>query len=143
MLVLIINQIVISHHLEHKVDDMKLQDHVFTGYTEQFANYMWHSDLILHPSSAEGVPRVLREALFIGKTIIASDLEGNRDLFDKYDSAILINSPSSDLYAEAILSIKDNANLKLSYEKKARMSYDKLLSFDIYKKNIINIFNGE
>ena len=57
--------------LEKTVCDMKLQNHVFfTGYTENFANYMWHSDLILHPSSAEGVPRVLREASFIGKTII-------------------------------------------------------------------------
>ena len=106
----------------------------FTGYTEQFANYMWHSDLILHPSSAEGVPRVLREALFIGKTIIASDLEGNRDLFDKYDSAILINSPSSDLYAELILSIKDNANLKLSYEKKQEWAMISCLASTFIKK---------
>tara|TARA_B100000242_G_scaffold17275_1_gene10580 strand:+ start:20761 stop:21987 length:1227 start_codon:yes stop_codon:yes gene_type:complete len=128
--------------LQKMIRNMNLQDNVFfTGYAKEFANYMWHSDVIIHPSSAEGVPRVLREALFMGKTIIASNLDGNRDLFGKYNSAILIDYPSPNLYADAILSIKNNPNLRLSYEKKARISYDNQLSFDIYKKNIISIFD--
>ena len=128
--------------LIEKVNKMNLQNNIyFTGYTKDFAQYMWHCDLIIHPSRAEGVPRVLREALFMGKAIIASNLEGNRDLFQKYNSAILIDLACAELYSNAILSLINDESLKLSYEKKARISYDNQLSFKQYQENVINLFD--
>jgi glycosyltransferase involved in cell wall biosynthesis len=125
-----------------KINEMNIQNNVFfTGYTKEFASYMWNCDLIIHPSRAEGVSRVLRESLYMGKAIIASDLEGNRDLFHKYNSAILIKSPNAELYADAALSIINNEDLRLSYEKRARISYDKQLSFKTYQQNVINVFS--
>ena len=129
--------------LKKSIEEKGLKNNIFfTGYIDSFARYMWFCDLIIHPSRAEGVPRVLREALFMGKVIVASNLEGNIDLFKKYNSGILVESSKPESYAEEIIKVIDNENLKLSYEKKARISYDKQLSFKQYKQNVISVFDN-
>ncbi len=118
-----------------------LEDVVFfLGYREDYANYMWKCDLIIHPSSAEGVPRVLREAMYMGKAVLASNLPGNKDILLPFDSGILVDKQKPEIYCEHIIKIMDHSSIKFDYEEKARIGYDSLLSSKKYRNNIRNFF---
>ena len=96
-----------------------LEDVVFfLGYREDYANYMWKCDLIIHPSSAEGVPRVLREAMYMGKAVLASNLPGNKDILLPFDSGILVDKQKPEIYCEHIIKIMDHSSIKFDYEEK-------------------------
>ncbi len=55
---------------------------VFNGFLEEHLSFMGKMDLILLTSEAEGVPRCLMEALSLGKTIIATNIPGVRNLIN-------------------------------------------------------------
>ncbi len=128
-------------NLKEYIEENKISHRVhFLGYREDYVDYLRYCDLVIHPSGAEGVSRILRESLFFGKAIIASNIEGNRDLFENENSAVLIDPENIKSFSESVLMLKNDINLLNDYEKKARISYDKHLSFDMYKKNILNYF---
>ncbi len=52
----------------------------FHGFVTDHLQLMSKMDLILLTSESEGVPRCLMEALAIGKTVIASDIQGVKKL---------------------------------------------------------------
>ena len=123
------------------INEKELQDVIFfLGYREDYANYMWKCDLIIHPSSAEGVPRVLREAMYMGKAVLASNLPGNKDILLPYGSGILADKQKPEIYCEHIIKIMDESSIKFDYEEKARIGYDSLLSSKKYRNNIRNFF---
>ena len=111
------------------------------GYREDYANFMWHSDLVIHPSKDEGVSRVLREALYMNKCIIASNIDGSIDLLKNHDAGILLDTNSHRKWSSTISEIFSNKELRLAYENKAGMSYHEQLSESVYKKNIKKAFN--
>lgn len=119
----------------------ELEDVVFfLGYREDYANYMWKCDLIIHPSSAEGVPRVLREAMYMGKAVLASNLPGNKDILLPFNSGILVDEQKPEIYCEHIIKIMDHGSIRFDYEEKARIGYDSLLSSKKYRNNIRSFF---
>jgi glycosyltransferase involved in cell wall biosynthesis len=60
------------------------------------------SDLLVHPSYREGVPRVLMEAAAMGLPIIASDIPGCREVVDHGSSGLLVPPRSAESIASAI-----------------------------------------
>uniref|UniRef100_UPI004047E8AE glycosyltransferase n=1 Tax=Aliarcobacter sp. TaxID=2321116 RepID=UPI004047E8AE len=54
----------------------------FTGHIENPLPYLKMSDIFVMASLSEGVSRSLMEALYLGKTCIVSDIDGNRELIE-------------------------------------------------------------
>lgn len=71
----------------------------FTGYRDDVDRLFRAADCFLLPSRWEGLPKVLLEAMSVGLPVIASDVEGNRDVLADRDCGILI--PADDPHALA------------------------------------------
>ena len=113
---------------------------IFSGYRTDFANFIFHSDIVIHTSSAEGVPRTLREAMYLGKAIVASDLPGNIDLLKKEDSGILVERNNKTNFVDELSNLIEDKSLIKVYEERARMSYYKTHRKDVYQKSVRQLF---
>ena len=127
--------------LEKEISQNGLEKSVhILGYREDYANFMWHSDMIIHTSKDEGVSRVLREALFMNKCILASNIDGSIDLLKEDNAGIILDTNLKNEWVDSILKLINDKNLKHNYENQARMRYHKALALNVYKKNIKDIF---
>lgn len=80
--------------LKQKVADYQLEhDVVFAGHQENPMLFLLNSDIFVFPTISEGLPIVLIEALYASCKIIASDVEGCRDLLrhEGHEYGLLVN----------------------------------------------------
>lgn len=128
----ILKDYVLKNHLENKI--------FFHGLKNDYLRYMVHSDLVVLSSKAEGMPRILREAMFMKKPIVASYIEGNIELIGN-GNGILIHNESSVDYSQAFFKILNDSNFADKISKLAHKTYIKKYSNIQYNLNLKTIFN--
>lgn len=70
-------------YLEDKVNASAYKDFfTFTGHIANPLPYLKVADIFIITSLSEGVSRSLMESLYLGKTCIVSDIDGNRELIE-------------------------------------------------------------
>ena len=75
----------------------------YLGFKSNLRRYMLAADVAVLPSYREGVPRSLIEALALGKTIVASDVPGCREVVRDGWNGYLCEARSSTSLAEKLL----------------------------------------
>jgi glycosyltransferase involved in cell wall biosynthesis len=84
--------------VEKAVDQARLRAHVqFLGLRKDMAEVISASDVIVHSSLREGLPRVVLEALAIGTPLVATDVGGVSDVVKDGINGLLV--PSNDVPA--------------------------------------------
>ena len=78
---------------------------VFWGHRENPCDFIRSSDLYISPSKKEGMPFNIIEALGCGKTVIASDVKGHRDIIEDGKSGFLFKVSDTDALAELVQAI--------------------------------------
>lgn len=76
---------------------------VYHGYQEDVRQYIGRSQVVILPSYREGIPRSLLESMSMGKSIIATDVPGCRELAVPRKTGWRVPARSSAALAEAIL----------------------------------------
>ena len=81
------------HELVELVEDLNLTGSVaFIGKRRNPCDYMRACDLYVSASEKEGLPFNVMEALGCGKTVLASDIKGHRDIIEEGKSGFLYHS---------------------------------------------------
>ncbi len=77
---------------------------VFTGTAigDEYNNYLAAIDVYVQPSVFEGLPRTLLDAMYMGKAIVATDINGNREAIQNEVSGLLVRSEDEGTLHEAI-----------------------------------------
>lgn len=75
------------------------------GHSTEFLYHMKYASIIVNWSLEEGVSRVLREALYLGKNIVASDISGNREALFKYGGILIDRDCSNETLKEILINI--------------------------------------
>lgn len=79
--------------LEQQIRDLRLEGRVLLpGYVANPYPLLKRADCFVLSSNHEGQPMVLLEALILGKTIIATDIEGNRGVLEGRGGMLVENS---------------------------------------------------
>lgn len=118
------------------------RDIIFKGIVEhdRIPVYLCASDVYILPTLAEGCSNSIVEAMACGLPIISSDKDFNYDILDS-SNAILVDPLNIDQISEAIIKIKEDAQLR------QRMSQNSLkkaqsLSFEKRVDKIIQILHN-
>lgn len=118
--------------LEKQVIHNKLQKYVkFIGWTvrEKIIDLLHQSDLFILPSitstegDEEGIPNVLKEAMAVGVTVLATNHAGNSELIDNKNSGFLVNENSISQVEKMLKYFIDNRQecQKLAYNARQKV----------------------
>lgn len=93
--------------LKEVVDDLRLQNVRFHGLAQgaDLKELYRRADVFVLPSSWEGMPLVLLEALAMGLPIVATDIPGNRDLVAHGQNGVLVPPGDPSALRQALLSV--------------------------------------
>ncbi len=77
----------------------------FIGFQRDIPNILAALDIFAQPSLWEGLPVSLIEALAAGKPIVASDIEGNREIVDDGVTGVIVPPADSRALADALVDL--------------------------------------
>jgi glycosyltransferase involved in cell wall biosynthesis len=112
----------------------------FVGNTQEVRNYLIASDVYLMPSLFEGLGNAAVEAMACGLPSILYDVPGLKDLIHENDNGLLI-TPKLDALCEAILTMKNNDELRNSHSIHAVKFVNQNFEIEKNVKKIIELYN--
>lgn len=117
--------------LEQMVVKLDIKDKVlFMGYRTDVQNIMSQVDLIVLSSLWEGYPLTPIEAFSVGKTIIATAVDGTVEIVNDNENGYLVKERDIQEIADKIIYLQDNKMKLLELEEKAKITYNEKLSFE-------------
>lgn len=132
-----------KNHL-HNIAEKKglTKDIVFTGFQKDAVSLINAMDIFIMTSEKEGLPRVILEAMLIGKPVVASDVTGNNELVVDGETGRLISPGHTEEFVPAILKlIEDNESRSLMGEKARNRVIDNF-SMERYVSGVENALDG-
>jgi glycosyltransferase involved in cell wall biosynthesis len=107
-----------------------MQEHVsFLGYRKDWHGLVKHTDLFVLPSTAEGMPNVLFEAMLLGLPCIAADIPVIRNIVRHKENIWLVKAGSQSSLSEGIRQMYHSAPLREEMAKKGQL-YAKSFSIE-------------
>lgn len=115
-------------------------DLTFLGYRNDIQNLMRQLDLIVLSSLWEGLPLTPIEAFSVGKTIVATEVDGTPEVVKDGINGLLIDSKSSNQIAEKVIWMVEHPEEKKKMEDNASASYKEEFSMDKFAEGYINCY---
>ncbi len=114
----------------------------FTGQVDKkrLLKLYHDADIFVFPSYHEGFPTVLLEAMACGLPIVATDVNGNRDVLSAGKNGVLVPPKSPKGMAEAILTLIENEPLADTLGTHARKTVEENYTWDIVTNRILECY---
>jgi len=87
----------------------------FLGFSDDIDPYLKGCDLFVLSSLFEGMPNVIMEAMALGKAVVATDVNGTRELVVHGETGIVVPSRNPARLAEAIAKVMDDPEQRETY----------------------------
>lgn len=132
--------------LDSEVSRLALSEHViFTGTASgnEYNNYLAAMDIYVQPSVFEGLPRTLLDAMYMGKAIVATDINGNKEAIQDGVSGLLVQSKSDEMLEDAILRLLRHESSLVELAQQARKSVLTSFSMDKQLTEIEAVINNQ
>ena len=115
---------------------------VFENFRADVADILFSSDVYCLASLWEGFPIGLLEAMAMQKPVIASKVDGSKEIIEHKKNGILIDPKNIQMLAGAMYELIENESLRIQLGNAARKTITE--SFDVHKmtKKIEAIYNG-
>jgi glycosyltransferase involved in cell wall biosynthesis len=99
--------------LERQITEASLSDHVkLLGAWEDISPLLASAEIFVLPSRWEGLSRALMEAMAAGLPVIATEVDGIKDLITNGVNGLLVPSEDAERLGNSILQLIDNAEMR-------------------------------
>ena len=113
-----------EHKIKDLVNSLEIDDYViFMGYRTDVQNVISQVDLVVLSSLWEGLPLTPIEAFSVGKTIVATAVDGTTEIVKDGENGFLIEPKNCKQMAEKIVWIIDNFQQRELFENNALLTY--------------------
>jgi glycosyltransferase involved in cell wall biosynthesis len=113
---------------------------IFTGFQPEAISYINTMDIFVLPSENEGLPRVILEAMLMGKPVIASNVTGPSELVVNGETGFLVTAGQPGMFADVILKLIEMPELRKQMGEKARERIIRNFSVDRYVSEVEKVF---
>lgn len=120
--------------LKDLVRELDLKDDCyFLGYRSDVQNLISQLDLVVLSSLWEGLPLTPIEAFSVGRTVVATAVDGTVEIVKDGINGYLVSPKNSLGIAEKVIEVLQNKELRNSFEKEALQTYEDDFSFNQLK----------
>jgi glycosyltransferase involved in cell wall biosynthesis len=113
----------------------------FDGFREDVPELLNAIDIYCLPSLWEGLPIGLLEAMAMEKAIIATNVDGSKEVVSHGENGILIKPEKPQELADAILWLHKNVKSRMSMQAQARKSVYKMYNVANMTRQIENLYH--
>jgi glycosyltransferase involved in cell wall biosynthesis len=113
---------------------------IFTGFQLDAVSYINAMDIFVLTSEKEGLPRVILEAMLMGKPVVASNVTGPAELVVDGETGFLVPVRHPEIFAECVLKLIENHELRKQMGEKARRLVIENFSIEKYVAGVENVF---
>jgi len=129
--------------LERTVRLKKLtNDVVFLGYRDDIQNVMIQMDLIVLSSLWEGLPLTPIEAFSVGKTVVATAVDGTTEIVRDGIDGCLVEPGNAEMIADKILYLIEHPDVRAAMEQNAEVRYREKFSYAGFVDSYIRFYEG-
>lgn len=140
---LIVGTGVDKERLKNLSAELKLDEYIlFFGYREDIQNLMAQMDLVVLSSLWEGLPLTPIEAFSVGKTIVATAVDGTVEIVNDGENGFLVPPRDSEAIADKVCCLIEQQDLKKKFEEKARDCFENEFSFEKLAQEYISYYEG-
>jgi len=112
----------LTNYLKQKAQKAGVQEHVhFPGYRKDWHDLVMQADLFVLPSTSEGMPNVLFEAMLLGLPCIATDIPVINNLLEHKENIWLVKAGSQSSLSEGIRQMYHSAPLRKEIAQKGQL----------------------
>jgi len=134
-----------DYHLElkNKIVNLELENVVkILGKLShnEVIKYYISSDIVVFPSISEMMPRAVIEAMWFGKPVIASAIDGILDLIKDKETGLLCNPADKDDFSKAILFLIENPNEGVRIGKAGQKYVQEFCSLEVVGKKYLEFY---
>lgn len=131
-----------KENLMTKVKERNLDSRIiFTDFQLDAISYINALDIFVMPSEKEGLPRVILEAMLMGKPVIASDITGPSELVVDGETGFLVPVRETGMFADSILKLIENPELRRQMGEKGRKRIIENFSIEKYVRGVEKVFD--
>ncbi|WP_449258424.1 glycosyltransferase [Chlorobium limicola] len=99
----------LEEELKTRIRETGLEDSfIFEGFTPDIYPYLKGCDLFVLASLFEGMPNVVMEAMALEKPVVATDVNGARELIRDGETGLIVPPADAEALAKAIASVIDD-----------------------------------
>lgn len=127
--------------LKKLVKELQLEnDVILLGYRSDVQNIMSQLDLLVLSSLWEGLPLTPIEAFSVGKTIVATAVDGTVEIVKDNENGYLIQPKTPQQIADAVIKLYENPETRQNMEQSAKKTFEQGFSFEIFEGNYLRIY---
>lgn len=127
--------------LKQLANSLNIEDKViFMGYRNDIQNVISQLDLLVLSSLWEGLPLTPIEAFSVGKTIVATAVDGTPEIIENNKSGLLVEPKDSKAIAEKVVFMIENPDERLKMEKAAKECFEQEFSFEKFSEKYIDVY---
>lgn len=115
-----------------ETEKLNLQNNIiFKGYQDNSLEWMSRSEFVILPSLWEGLPLTILEAFSVRKTVVASNIDGNREIVKNNHTGYIFENKNIKDLAENIIESFLNKEKRTKMEKEAYKLYLDKYTYDL------------
>jgi len=112
----------------------------FTGEVGNVNEYLQTGDCFVLPSSAEGLPNALLEAMATGLPVVATKIGGVEEVIENKKNGFLFEPGSVDQLAKGILTLLSQSELAHKLGQQARRTIEENYTIDIVSEKYLKLY---
>lgn len=117
-----------------------LDDIIFLGYRSDIQNIISQVDFVVLSSLWEGLPLTPIETFSMGKTIVATDVDGTPEIVKDNINGFLVDPKDSVNLADKMEKLINDLNIRKKFEKNAKATYNNEFSFAKLSKRYLDFY---
>ena len=114
----------------------------YLGYRNDIQNIVSQIDLVVLTSLWEGLPLVPIETFSVGKTIVATSVDGTVEIVKDKQNGLLVEPRDSRAVAEGINWMIEHPEEQKQMEVKAKETFDMNYSFDFFSQSYVRYYRS-
>jgi glycosyltransferase involved in cell wall biosynthesis len=143
IMLLIIGEGDLKNRIIQMVNELGLSSNIlFDNFRLDIPDILNAVDIYCLPSLWEGLPIGILEAMSMGKVIIATPIDGTRELITNYENGILVPQQNPELLAKAIIEVHGNEKLRMKLAKSAIQTINERFTVNEMVKKIENHYKS-